>query len=208
MHGRTPSASPRFLQGGGETGALIRAHDWSTTPLGEPAAWPQPLKTLMGVMLGSVQPMFITWGRERILIYNHGSAPLLGQRHPHALGQPFFEVWSEIRADIEPIMDRAFAGEPTHMDDFRLVMTRNGYSEEAYFSFSYTPVRDDDGEVVGIFCTCTETTEQVKARTVMKAERERFQELFHQAPSFMALLRDRVRQPWLYAADWVPRCSR
>jgi PAS domain S-box-containing protein len=75
------------------------------------------------------------------------------------------------------------------MDDLRLLMTRNGYPEEAYFSFSYTPVRDNDGEVVGMFCACTETTEQVKARAAVKAEKDRFDELFQQAPSFMALLR-------------------
>jgi PAS domain-containing protein len=69
------------------------------------------------------------------------------------------------------------------------VTTRNGYREEAYISFSYTPVRDDEGEVVGMFCACTETTEQVKARAVVTAEKDRFGELFQQAPSFMAPLR-------------------
>ena len=86
-------------------------------------------------------------------------------------------------------MDQAFAGQPTHIDDLRLVTTRNGYREEASISFSYTPVPDDDGEVVGTFCACTETTERVKARAVVTAEKDRFDELFQQAPSFMAPLR-------------------
>ena len=96
--------APSF--GGAVKPACPSAHDRSPTPLGDQADWPWPLKTPMGVMLGSAQPIYITWGREHILIYNDGYAPLLGQRHPHALAQPFFEVWSVIGADVEPIMDR------------------------------------------------------------------------------------------------------
>src|SRR3712207_383787 len=72
MHGNAEEACPEFREGGGQMGALIRAHDWGTTPLGEPMAWPQPLKTLVGVMLASSQPMFIAWGSERVMLYNDG----------------------------------------------------------------------------------------------------------------------------------------
>jgi PAS domain S-box-containing protein len=188
MHGRPTSPIPSFLGGGGETGALIRAYDWSASPLRAPASWPQPLKTLVGVMLGSAQPMFIAWGPERIMLYNQGYAPLLGQRHPEALGRPFAEVWHDILDTVGPIMNRTYAGESIHMDDISFIMHRHGYPEEAHFSFSYTPVRDDEGHVTGMFCACNETTEEVKARSALKAERERLRELFQQAPGFMCVL--------------------
>lgn len=175
-----------FLSGGGEMGALIRARDWSASPIGTPDEWPQPLRTLVGVMLGSGQPMFITWGPQRTMLYNDGYAVLCGKRHPAALGRGFSDVWHDIMEDVRPILDRAYAGEPTHMDDITFVMHRNGYPEEAHFAFSYTPVRNESGEVEGMFCACTETTEEVKARRILKAERERLWELFEQAPGIMA----------------------
>ncbi len=188
MHSKTVPMSPSFLSGGSETGALIRAFDWSASPLGPPATWPQPLKTLVSVILGSAQPMFVAWGPERVLLYNQGYAPLLGKRHPEGLGRPFAQVWHDIIDNVGPIMDRSYAGESIHMDHISFVMHRNGYPEEAHFSFSYTPVRDDVGEVVGVFCACQETTNEVDDRTALKAERERLRELFQQAPGFMAVL--------------------
>src|SRR4051812_17470039 len=152
-----------FLAGGGQMGARLRARDWSATPLGPAAAWPAPLKTLVAVMLGARQPMFVAWGPERIMLYNDDYATLCGARHPAALGRTFREVWFDILDDVEPILERAFAGEGTHMDDIALLMHRNGYPEETYFSFSYTPVRDEDGTVCGMFCACSETTGRVQA---------------------------------------------
>ena len=144
-------------------GARMRAHDWAATPLGPPSAWPMSLRTLVGVMLGSGQPMFVAWGPERTLLYNDGYAPMLGRKHPGAFGRPFFDVWPEVRDDVAPLFGRVFAGEPVHMDDIALVLDRRGRPEEAHFAFSYTPVRDGCGEVAGLFCPCTETTAQVLA---------------------------------------------
>ena len=86
------AATPSFLAGGGESGALMRGIDWAATPLGPAEAWPAALKTLVGVMLGSQQPMLIVWGEAHITLYNDGYAPMCGARHPHALGRPFDEV--------------------------------------------------------------------------------------------------------------------
>jgi hypothetical protein len=86
-----------FLLGGGEMGMLIRAHDWSASPLGPPQSWPQPVKTLAGVMLASSQPMFLAWGADRTLLYNDAYAEILASKHPAALGRDFLEVWHEIR---------------------------------------------------------------------------------------------------------------
>ena len=181
-------SSPIFLQGGGTMGALMRAHDWSATPLGSPATWSQPLKTLVALMLDSRQPMFIAWGPARVMLYNDGYVAILGQRHPAALGRTFAEVWYDIMDKVGPILDRAYAGESTHMEDIDLNLHRNGSAEEAHFAFSYTPVRDEAGHVSGMFCACTETTEQVRARAAVGAERERLYSLFQQAPGFMCVL--------------------
>jgi signal transduction histidine kinase/ActR/RegA family two-component response regulator len=156
------SQSLLFLAGGGEMGARLRALDWSRTPIGPPQRWPQPLRTLVSVMLGSEQPMFIAWGPERTVLYNDGYACLCGAKHPSALGRPFSEIWSDIIADVGPIMDRAYAGCPTHMEDVQFMMVeRHRHLEETHFAFSYTPVRDETGRVVGTFCVCNETTGRV-----------------------------------------------
>ncbi|MGK6325447.1 PAS domain-containing protein [Sphingomonas sp. DT-51] len=147
----------------------MRATDWAATPLGVPSSWPQPLKTLVGVMLGASQPMFVAWGEGRSLLYNAGYAEILGNKHPAALGRDFLEVWHEIRADLLPIVSQAYAGEPVHMDDIELIMERNGYPEETHFAFFYAPVRDEDGSVGGLYCACTETTAQVLAERAHRA---------------------------------------
>ena len=163
----TASRPSRF--GNTPMGALIQRHDWAATRLGPTVAWPQALRTLVDVMLGAQQPMFVAWGADRTLIYNDGYAEILGRKHPHALGRPLLDVWSEIRADLAPIVDQAYAGESVHMDDITLIVERHGYPEETHFSFSYTPVRDSEqGAVAGIFCPCTETTAQVIAERRMR----------------------------------------
>jgi PAS domain S-box-containing protein len=171
-------------------GARMRAQDWTTTSLGPPETWPQALLTLVRVMLSSRQPMFIAWGDDRTLIYNDTYAPMLGERHPGALGRPFFETWPEVRNALEALMDRVYAGDPVHMDDLELTLHRNGYPEEAHFAFSYTPVPGDDDAIVGLFCACTETTRQVLAERKAKSERQRQRALLQQMPGFVAVLRE------------------
>ncbi|MCW8086580.1 PAS domain-containing protein [Sabulicella glaciei] len=144
-------------------GAHIRAHDWSLSPLGPPETWPTPLLTIVGVMLAASQPMFAAWGPERAVLYNDPYAEILGAKHPAALGRPFFEVWHELRESVGPIVERAYAGEPTAMDDIALVMVRHGYPEEAHFSFFYAPLRDEGGAVAGVYCGCAEITDRVLA---------------------------------------------
>ena len=178
------------LANGDVMGALMRAYDWASTSLGLQERWPQSLLTLVRVMLNSRQPMFIVWGADRTLVYNDSYAPLLGTRHPGALGRPFFETWPEVRGEVGALMDRVFTGDPVHMDDFQLTVHRNGYPEETHFSFSYTPVPGDDGAIVGLFCACTETTRQVLAERQAASERQRQQALLQQMPGFVAVLRE------------------
>ena len=157
-----------FLDGGGEMGALMRAHDWSTSPLGPPESWPQSLRAVVSLMINSRYPMFVAWGPELAFLYNDGYRPIFGAKHPHTLGLPFRQVWSEIWDDIWPLIERALAGEATFNEDLHLVMERNGYPEDTWYSFSYSPVRDESGRVAGMFCACTETTQKVLAERRLK----------------------------------------
>ncbi|SDT10310.1 PAS domain S-box-containing protein [Halopseudomonas xinjiangensis] len=182
----TDVSFPLFLSGGGRMGELIRAYDWSETPLGAPDAWPQALQTLVSVILCSQQPMFIAWGPRHTSIYNDAYSEILGAKHPAALGHPFLQVWNEIADDLLPIVEQAYNGQPVHMDDITLMMERHGYREETHFSFSYTPVRDDSGDVCGFFCPCIETTSQVLTERRIKEENERQRQLFELAPGFIA----------------------
>ena len=123
-HGGTPHRTEVFLQqsissifnDGGDIGERMRHFDWARTPLGAPRTWPSSLKALVGIMLAANQPMFVAWGPERTLLYNDDYRAVLGHKHPMALGAPFLTVWDEARQDLEPLVDRVFAGEPVHMD--------------------------------------------------------------------------------------------
>jgi PAS domain S-box-containing protein len=161
-----------FLKGGGQMGAAIRSYDWTQTPLGAPLMWPTSLKALVGVLLDAKQPMFIVWGEGQLLLYNDGYANVLAGKHPTALGRSFLDVWSEIKGDLIPIVDQAYAGSAVHMDDITLFMERRGFVEETHFAFSYTPIRGDQGNVEGFFCACTEITDQVLADRKLAAERD------------------------------------
>ncbi|WP_109107239.1 ATP-binding protein [Azospirillum sp. TSO35-2] len=153
---------PDVFTGGGEMGARMRAMDWSATPLGPVEGWPQSLRTVVNLMLTSSFPMFVVWGPALSFLYNDGYRPILGNK-PEALGRPFAEVWADIWTDLSPLVARALAGEATFNEDLLLVMERHGYREETYFTFSYSPVRDETDRVAGMFCACTENTARVLA---------------------------------------------
>lgn len=176
------------LAGSGECAALMRSLDWSKSPLGPPAGWPIELRTLVSVMLPALQPMFICWGPEQTMLYNDAYAELCGTRHPKGMGQSFRELWFDIWEQIKPVVDSAYAGIGTKMDDIQFTMYRNGHEEETHFSFSYTPVRDASYKVAGFFCTCTETTHLFAARKRQQSELERLQAMFRQAPGGIAIL--------------------
>ncbi len=152
----------RFLDGGGDMGAAIRAHDWSATPLGPVADWSAALKVVVGMMVNSRFPKCLFWGPDLISIYNDAYRPMLGDK-PVALGRPMAEVWSDVFEEIAPIARKALAGEATFIEDFPLDTDRHGYTERAYFTFCYSPVRDEAGLVVGVMDTVIETTAKVEA---------------------------------------------
>ncbi|MGK3987516.1 ATP-binding protein [Sorangium sp. So ce136] len=147
------------LSGGGEMGALIRSIDWSKTPLGPVEAWPQSLRTALSILLSSEHPMFLWWGRELIQFYNDGYRPILGSRkHPAAMGQAGRACWKEIWDVIEPMIETVFSGGATYLRDGLLILDRNGFLEECYFNYGYSPIRDERGAVAGVFVACSEST--------------------------------------------------
>ena len=176
------------LKGGGQMGALMRAHDWSTSPLGSPMAWPQSLRSVVELVLNSKFPMFVAWGAELGFLYNDAYAAVLGGKHPQALGRRFHDVWLEIWSDISPMIDTAMAGEASYHENLLLVMNRKGSDEETFFTFSYSPVRDERGQVAGMYCVCTETTEQVLAERRVAEVQEHQQQMLRQMPGFVAML--------------------
>ena len=160
------SESPElsFLSGGGEMGARMRAFDWSISAVGPAANWPQSLKTAVSICIGSRYPIVIWWGNpEYTMFYNDGYIPILGvTKHPGWLGRSGMECWKEIWSTVGPMLEGVFqTGIATWSEDLLLVMERNIPREENYFTFSYSPIRDDAGKVPGIFCACYESTAQV-----------------------------------------------
>ena len=178
-----------FLSGGGSVGALMREKDWSDSPLGPPSSWPQSLRSVVGLLLNSKFPMFVAWGPALGFLYNDAYAEILGGKHPAAIGSRFEDIWREIWADIHPIIEKALAGESTYHSNLPLTMNRRGYEEKTWFTFSYSPVRDESGAIAGMYCAVTETTSEVLGERRRVDENERLRQLFAQAPSVMAVLR-------------------
>jgi PAS domain S-box-containing protein len=164
LEGVTDLSKPlRFLAGGGEMGEVIRGYDWAGTPLGAPDAWPQSLKTAVRIMLTARQPIWIGWGEDLIYLYNDAYRSIVGGRHPWAIGKPAREVWKEVWPQIGPMLATAMGGvEGTYVEEDLLIMERNGYPEETYYTYSYSPIPDDDGTPGGIICANTDDTQRVQ----------------------------------------------
>ncbi len=169
-------------------GSLMRSHDWSASSLGDPSEWPQSLCSIVGLMLGSKFPMFVAWGEPLELIYNDAYAEILGAKHPSALGAEFRQVWAEIWPEIQPSVAAALAGEATYHEDLPLVMNRKGAEEQTWFTFSYSPVRDERGRIAGMFCTCAETTKQVLSQLQAEDVQEQQRQMLLQMPGFIGMM--------------------
>ncbi|QDL98554.1 response regulator [Rhodopseudomonas palustris] len=160
--GRTDAGQDSLFLGRGELASLMRAFNWESTPIGPPESWPQALKTAVRIMLTSQQPIWIGWGAELTYLYNDPYKSIIGGKHPWALGRPTSDVWSEIWQDIAPLLAKATSGhEGTYVEAQLLIMERNGFPEETYYTFSYSPIPTDDGSPGGIFCANTDDTQRV-----------------------------------------------
>lgn len=168
-----PGLSSTVFAGGGEMGALMRSFDWSQTSLGPVELWPQSLRTAVSIILNSRYPMFIWWGRELTNLYNDPYRAFLGVKHPAALGQSARDVWAEIWDQIGPRTNAVLLrGESTFDEALLLLMARHGYLEETYFTFSYSPIPVENGDIGGIFCAVTEETQKIVGERRLKLLRE------------------------------------
>ena len=176
----TAARSPRnladeVLAGGGEMGAMMRAFDWSKTPVGPVDHWPQSLRTAVSIALASGYPMLVVWGPNYVQFYNDAYRPVLGaSKHPAALGQSTYDCFPEVWDDIiRPMFERVRnLGQATSYHDYLFPLHRYGYTEECYFDFSYSAVRDETGGVGGVFVTCSETTGRVLGERRLATLRE------------------------------------
>lgn len=171
--GRRSSFAEFVLEGAGEMGSLIQRFDWARTPLGPEEEWPQSLRTAVQIILTSRYPMFVWWGKDLTNLYNDPYRAFLGSKHPQALGKSAREVWAEIWNEIGPRTDAVLQdGKATFDQALLLLMDRHGYTEETYFTFSYSPLPDDTGSIGGLFCAVSEDTMHVIGERRLKVLRE------------------------------------
>lgn len=154
-------SSDSFLIGGGVMGELVRSMDWSKTPLGPIDTWPPGLKTAVSIVLNSNFPISLIWGEDHIQIYNDGYWPLCGAKHPQAMGSDITISWASAFFVIGDAFRNALAGKASYLQDQRMFIDRSGHLEETFFTFSFSPIRDESGEVVGLFHPVSETTEKM-----------------------------------------------
>lgn len=158
---RRPSALPEGAIAVNETAALVRAYDWSTTPLGAMRNWPQSLKTAVELMLACRFPMMVLWTRELVQIYNDAYCDLMGDKHPGGMGQRTRDCWPEVWQFNQPLYERVFRGETMTFEDQFFPIRRHGSMEDAYFTLCYSPLRDEAYAVSGVLVTVFETTERI-----------------------------------------------
>jgi PAS domain S-box-containing protein len=163
-----------FLANGGDAGARTLAQDWSAHPLGPMQDWPASLRMSLGMMLGSSFPSFLGWGEELFIFHNDAYAPMLGNKAAGAIGVPLSRVWPEVWDTMAPLARRVLDGEALFFENFQLTVERKGYPEQAWFTFSYSPLRDDTGAVAGLLCTVIEVTDKVLALARHKEAEERY----------------------------------
>lgn len=168
--------------------ALLDGVAWESTPLGDRRTWPRSLQTVLALLRKSRRPQYLVWGRDYRFFYNEAFLPVIGIKHPAGFGMPMPDVWPEVWEDIEPLVTSTVRDGVSHYyEDMPFVLQRYGYDELTYFSFSYTPVQDDDGKVAGLMCVLSERTRELLAQANRWAELERLRRLFRQAPGFMCI---------------------
>ncbi|QHJ00217.1 PAS domain-containing protein [Xylophilus rhododendri] len=176
-HAAPPPPAPIFPFGDSAMAAQLRGHDWSASPLGPTVSWPRPLRQAVRTLLDSSVPMWLAWGPQLSMVYNQAYASMLHGKHPGALGAPLESVWGEIWPQVEPLVQAALGGQALAREDMALAVHRDGRLEEAWFTFSYLPLRDDLGAVRGLSCTVWETTGRVLDQRRLAERESRLQAL-------------------------------
>ncbi|PVM83382.1 PAS domain-containing protein [Caulobacter endophyticus] len=155
--------TPLSIAADGDVAERLRSGQWNADGLGPVAAWPNALRQAVEILLTAAFPMFLVWGPDRRMIYNDAYRPILGAKHPHALGLSFWDVWPEVRDQIEPVIDQAFAGASSFFEDLEVTLERDGGEASSWFTFSYSPI-PAEGAIPGVLCVCLETTSAAMER--------------------------------------------
>ncbi|GJD65830.1 PAS domain S-box protein [Methylobacterium frigidaeris] len=186
-----------FLAGGGQSAIRIREYDWRSSPLGPFDTWPHALKYTLSGMLNSAFPTYLAWGPDLISFYNDAYRPILGSK-PEALGRPFPQVWHESWDQIGPVTDRALQGEASYLEDYAVTVNRDGSREDTSWTFAYSPVRDEQGDVRGVLCHVHETTARVRTEEQLRSA---LREIEAQQARFGTLIEHLPFAAGLFGAD-------
>ncbi|MGV1757133.1 PAS domain S-box protein [Rhizobium sp. A22-96] len=171
----------------GEMAALIFGFDWAKTSLGPRSAWPACLTSAVDIMLSAQAQIIMFWGEDFVALYNDAYAPTIGEKHPQALGCPARENWAELWDDLEPLLRTVLnEGKTVVAKDRPFYIERYDYPETVYFDISYSPVRDNDGKVLGVFCIVNETTERVRSEQALRESEERVSAIISQSATGIA----------------------
>ncbi|RMM67227.1 Sensory box histidine kinase/response regulator [Pseudomonas savastanoi pv. phaseolicola] len=163
-----------FPTANGTAAGIIRSKDWSQTPLGPIEHWPVSLKNTLNLILNSPESMYLLWGPELVFFHNDAYTPILGPRKDNAIGALIPDLWADVWGQVAPLVIDAYAGKPCHYKDMPLSMSRYGEVEQTWWSFSFSPVIDEQGMIVGVFCITNETTEHVLSQQALQdSERKR-----------------------------------
>ena len=161
-----------FLRTGGEMGRLIQSMDWSKTPLGPLAEWPQSLRTTVSICLASDLPICVIWGLGLVQLYNDAYRVICGGKHPRSLGQNFSECWSEAWPGIGEAHASAMAGNTALLENQHILLERHGSVEKCFFTFLFSPIKDEAGRVGGLFHPVIEVTTQARSERQTGALRD------------------------------------
>jgi PAS domain S-box-containing protein len=194
-----------FLQGGGEMGERIRNYDWENTPVGSFHQWPQSLRAAVGLVIHSSFPMLLFWGKSTLIsFYNDAFRPSLGENGKHpAIGQPASDMWSDIWDYIGPLLQKVMdTGEAAYFENQLVPFYRNGGTENTFWTFSYSPAYNDEGEVDGVFVVCKETTEALVSYRKMEESEARFRNMAESSDVLIALS-DHTSNAIYFNRAWV-----
>lgn len=170
------------FSGQDEISRMLERGDWDQSMLGPPSVWPACLRSAVDIMLPSMAQIVLFWGSDFVALYNAPYAPSIGQRHPKAFGRPARENWSELWDDLEPLLRQVLdKGETVAAKDRPFYIERHGYPETVYFDISYSPIRDENGTVCGVFCIVNETTDRVRTHRALQASEERLRAIISQS---------------------------
>lgn len=173
----------RFMNGGGEAGAHLRAYNWKDTPLGDPATWPECICTAISICLNSSFPISVYWGADYYMFYNEAYIDIAGDKHPSIMGKPRKDAWAEVWEEVKTEFDAVFFnGVSARTKDRRLVINRFGFDEECYFDYALSPIVDAKGNICGVFNAVIETTQ----RLISERRNYLLQQLGYQSHSFQS----------------------